>query len=465
MIPRSARGVHQRPTTERPAAARAECQIHRMRRYSAFLFLAAVLAAPPARAQEGRPAPGPVIDSGPPISVYLITMGQGDPYWARFGHNALWIRDRERGRDVAYNWGLFDFDEPGFLTRFLSGNTRYWMAGFDVWNMLQVYRFEKRTIEVQELALSSDAARELRDFVEWNELPENRTYRYDYYRDNCSTRIRDALDRVLAGQIRMATDTILSGRTYRWHTRRLLADHLSTYAGISLVLGRPADRDISRWEEMFIPMAMRDHLRTLQISDGQGNLRPLITGEWRLFEANRAPERAVPPSRTIPVLVFGVLTGAVIALLAWVGTGPRSRRAGRTAATTLIVMWSALAGLAGIAAAGMWAFTHHVFMYANANVLQFNPLSLALLGLMPFVTRARSESRLAHHAALAGLVILGLSVAGLIAQLIPAFRQSSAEVIALALPIHAGVAAAVWRLAHVYSDQEKRTSRPSSADL
>jgi hypothetical protein len=437
-----------------------------MRRYPAFLFLAAVLAAVPARAQEGRPAPGPAVDSGPPISVYLITMGQGDPYWARFGHNALWIRDRERGRDVAYNWGLFDFDEPGFLTRFLSGNTRYWMAGFDVWNMLQVYRFENRTIEVQELALSSDAARELRDFVEWNELPENRAYRYDYYRDNCSTRIRDALDRVLAGQIHMSTDTILTDRSYRWHTRRLLGDHLSTYAGISLVLGRPADRDISVWEEMFIPMAMRDHLRTLQISDGQGGRRPLVTAEWKLFEADRVPERPVPPSRTVPVLMFSVLTGAVMVLLAWAGTGPRGRRAARTGATTLIVTWSALAGLAGVAAAGMWAFTHHVFMYANANVLQFNAVSLVLLGLMPFVARARSESRLAHYSALAALVVLGLSIVGLIAQLIPAFRQDSAEVIALALPLHAGVAAAVWRLAHIHgSDQENRTSRPSSADL
>lgn len=388
---------------------------------------------------------------GPPVTVYLITMGQGDPYWARFGHNALWIRDRENGRDVAYNWGLFDFNEPGFLLRFLSGNTRYWMAGFDVWEMLNVYESENRTIDVQELALSDETARELRDFAEWNALPENRAYRYDYYRDNCSTRIRDALDRVLSGQIRLATDTVTTGTTYRWHTRRLLGDHALTYPGVSVVLGQPADRPISAWEEMFIPMQMRDHLRTLQVSDGAGGRRALVTNEWRLFTATRAAERTAPPNRTLPALLLGMLLGAVIAGLAWYGARPDGPRAARTAAVTLAGLWSALAGVAGLVAAGMWAFTHHEFMYANENVLQVNPLSLLLLGLLPFTTRADPDSRLTHYAALVALTVFGASLAGVLAGALPFMNQQSGEVIALALPLHAGVAAAVWRLAHGYT--------------
>jgi hypothetical protein len=96
----------------------------------------------------------------------------------------------------------------------------------------------------------------------------------------------------------------------------------------------------------------------------------------------------------------------------------------------------------------MWAFTHHEFMYANANVLQLNPLSLVLLALLPFTTRSPSESRLVHHATLVALTVLGLSAAGLLAGLLPFMYQRNGEVIALALPLHLGVAAAVWQLAH-----------------
>jgi hypothetical protein len=407
------------------------------------------LLAPALGAQQGAAPPGPMIDAdGPPISVYLLTMGQGDPYWARFGHNALWIRDREQQRDIAYNWGLFDFEEPGFLRRFLSGNTRYWMAGFDTWDMLQVYRHENRTIDVQELALSPEAARELRDFVEWNALPENREYRYDYYRDNCSTRIRDALDRILSGQIKLSTDSIITDHSYRWHTRRLLADHGTPYTGVQLVLGQPADRPISIWEEMFIPMEMRDHLRSVQVSDGAGGVQPLISGEWQLFAASRPPERDAPPDHRVPLTLLGILAGALVAGLAWYGTRAGGPRAARTAAASLAGFWSAAAGLSGLVAAAMWAFTHHEFMYANANVLQLNPLSLVLLALLPFTTRSPSESRLVHHATLVALTVLGLSAAGLLAGLLPFMYQRNGEVIALALPLHLGVAAAVWQLAH-----------------
>jgi hypothetical protein len=224
------------------------------------------------------------------VRVYLVTIGQGSPYWTRFGHNALWIHDRERGSDLAYNWGLFDFTEPGFLRGVLFGNPRYWMAGFELEGMLAAYRWENRSIDIQELALLPDDARRLRDFVEWNAQPENRAYRYDYYLDNCSTRIRDLLDRTLSGAIRAATDTGTTGETYRRHTKRLLVGAAS-FSMFSFLLGRPADQPISRWDEMFVPMLMRDYLRTIRVRDESGALVPLVKREWRAFIAQRAAER------------------------------------------------------------------------------------------------------------------------------------------------------------------------------
>jgi hypothetical protein len=421
-------------------------------RLARILFLSCLgLAAAAAPAQEPapRPVPSRVMDStGEALSVYLITVGQGDPYWTRFGHNAIWIRDRERGTDIAYNWGLFDFNEPGFLSRFLSGNTRYWMAGFDTWDMLEIYRSENRTIDVQELTLTPEQARGLQEFAEWNALPENRTYRYDYYLDNCSTRIRDAIDRVLSGQIRLATDSILTDHTYRWHTQRLLAGHAPTWGGITLVLGQPADAPITAWDEMFIPMLMRDHLRSVSVTDGAGGSRPLVSAEWRVFEPGRPSERAVAPNRTRLYTTIGLVLGLFIVALAWGAGRVGWPHVTRTALTMMTSAWSILAGAAGLVVTGMWALTHHIFMYANENVLQMTPLSLALALLIPLSVRSRPDARTAHWATLLAFTIAGLSLIGFLVQALPMMSQRNGEIIGLALPLHLATAYAMWQLTH-----------------
>ena len=176
----------------------------------------AVPVAPPA-ATSARPATGP----GSELSVTLITFGVGEQVWERFGHNALWIHDARLGTDVAYNWGLFDFEQPGFFRRFLTGDTKYWMAGEDAYTMVTAYHNIGRPITLQRLNLTPTQALALRDFVEHNALEENKYYRYDYFRDNCSTRLRDAIDRALGGALRAATDTMHTTMSYRSESLRL----------------------------------------------------------------------------------------------------------------------------------------------------------------------------------------------------------------------------------------------------
>ena len=130
-----------------------------------------------------------------------MTMGPGKAVWERFGHNAIWIHDPERGTDQAYNYGLFDLRQEKFLVRFLQGRMWYWMQGFPAQAYVELYRRANRSVWIQELEMPANAKRELQEFLEWNERPENRFYHYDYYRDNCSTRVRDALDRALGGRI------------------------------------------------------------------------------------------------------------------------------------------------------------------------------------------------------------------------------------------------------------------------
>ena len=190
---------------------------------------------------------------GSELTVYLMTMGQGDQVWERYGHNAIGIRNRLTNSDIVFNWGIFSFEEPGFIGRFLRGETMYWMAGLDAAASVAQYRMLNRTVEVQELNLSPPQRLELLNFIRWNAQEENKFYRYDYFLDNCSTRVRDALNRVLGGAIKMATDTMQTGTSYRWHALRLMAEDRLTTVGVNIGLGRPTDRHITAWEEMFIP--------------------------------------------------------------------------------------------------------------------------------------------------------------------------------------------------------------------
>src|SRR3954454_9170046 len=122
-----------------------------------------------------------------------------------------------------------------------------WMQGFPAQSYVESYRRANRSVWVQELYISPEQRRELQAFLQWNEEPEHRFYHYDYYRDNCSTRVRDALDQVLGGAIREQTSAVPTGTTYRFHTQRLTANDPLISTGLLLALGERVDRPISAW--------------------------------------------------------------------------------------------------------------------------------------------------------------------------------------------------------------------------
>ena len=394
-----------------------------------------------AAAQEASPPPR--LPASPPesLTVYLMTMGPGKRVWERFGHNAIWIHDPVRGTDQAYNYGLFDFHQQNFLLRFIQGRMWYWMQGFPAESYIEQYRRANRSVWVQELEMAPQARRELQEFLEWNERPENRFYHYDYYRDNCSTRIRDALDRALGGRIHQTTQSALTNRTYRFHTLRLTANDPPVYSGLLLALGQPVDRPISAWEEMFLPLAMREHLRELTVAGKDGAPVPLVRSERTLFEATEPTPPSTPPFWLPFYLAIGLALGGSA-----YGLGIRARRSrpARLGFLMLTWMWVLVTGTAGVVLAGLWGLTDHAAAYYNENILQMNILALPLVWLLPgFVRGRRSSARFALRLATA---VAAISVVGLVLKLLPQFYQINAQVIALALPAHAGVAAGLWRL-------------------
>ena len=403
-----------------------------MRRGLAIALAMAVFISPGALAQtpEGEP--------GSEYTISLVTMGPGKYVWERFGHNAIRVTDSRTGADTAYNYGMFDFGHENFFTNFARGEMDYWMEGADANRMFRAYMRDDRSVWVQVLDLTPKQRLELVEFLRWNEQPENRFYRYHYYYDNCSTRVRDAIDRVLGGSIRSATDTVASGATYRSHTRRLTENDVFVYTGINIGLSRPTDRPISEWEEMFLPLALRERVRDITVTDDSGRVRPLVVSEETLYlSTGQAPPDA-PPTWWPRYLAVGLIIGG---LLAFTGRRRHESRGARTVFVIVGMLWGLVAGIAGMALAYLWLLTAHITSYANENLLQFFPLSLALVALVPLTVHRPALWAAARRVAIA---VAALSAVGLLLKLVPG-SQVNAEIIAFALPIHVGLVIGLGR--------------------
>jgi hypothetical protein len=406
------------------------------------VLLAAVVSMPAASQTQMQTPATP--EPGSQLTVYLLTMGPGDQVWEKFGHDAIWIHDEANHSDIAYHWGLFDFADKEFFPRFIQGRMRYSMGAFDMNETVDAYRRANRTVWAQQLNFSPAQRTRLAEFIAWNIQPQNRFYHYDYFRDNCSTRVRDALDRAIGGVIQRATENVSSHSTYRFHTARLTQDDWPVFTGTLMGLGQPTDSDISAWEEMFLPVRMMDRLRTLRVAGANGS-EPLVLNERVLVQATRAPEDAQVRRGILSYLEISLVILAFGLALWFVGKSGAS-----LGLLTLATAWSVVAGVAGVLLAGLWAFTDHLYSYRNENVLQLNPLSLVVAVLLirlmwkrrrvPDMTPSRSTIGSA-------LLVASLSALGFVLQILPAFYQVNGDVIALALPLHLGVLVALLGLA------------------
>lgn len=445
---RKSRGAKSGLPEGNPQLIRPRCGPGRVAwRLGATLLGGALLAANGGAHAQTPAAADAAREPGSELTVYLMTIGPGAAVWEKFGHNAIWISDASTGSDLAYNYGMFSFAEPGYLRRFLAGDMQYWMEPFSGPGSARAYAQANRSVWVQELNLSPAQRVRLRDFLEWNARPENRVYRYDYYRDNCSTRVRDAIDRAIGGALRAATEATPTGTTYRSHSLRLTATEPLTYTGLLLGLGPMVDHPISAWEESFIPMRLREHVRAVTVPGPDGTPAPLVLSERTLFESTGEPPPDTAPDRTAAYLLFGAGLGALFVLL---GRAGRTSTIAATAFLALAIAWSATVGLFGVILAALWAFTDHAAAYANENLFQVNPLPLALAVALPLARRRPGAARAAVALATA---IAAIAVLGFVLQLLPALDQVNGGIIALVLPVHLALAV-VLRWSHLSPERD-----------
>jgi hypothetical protein len=382
-----------------------------------FIVFALLLLGWPLYAQAGvANAPGASLE------VSLITYGPGDTYWERFGHDAIELRDSASGESVTFNYGVFDFDEKGFLLHFAAGRMHYLMDAAPTEVDQQYYVQVGRSVTRQPLAFTPAQAADLRDFLLWNLRPENVRYDYDYYADNCATRVRDALDKALGGLLKQQLEARPGGMTYRQQTARLMSQQAWLMLILDLGLGPYADQPLTAWQESFLPMVLQSEMRHVTVKDASGATHPLVQDEKVL-----SPNHLVPPPETAPDLrlPLGIAGLAFAALLA------AARRFLPTIYALLGSLYLVLAGLVGIALLVLWTLTTHHSAWANANLLLFNPLAFALL---PALWRSRRGT--APSRRIDALVILQLlaTLAAILLHLLPGVVQQNQPWLLFALP-------------------------------
>jgi hypothetical protein len=386
-----------------------------------------------------QPSPTTVPAPENDLKVSIITLGPGSRVEERYGHNMLRIR-RAGGGDVSFNWGVFDFDDPAFMRNFVAGRLWYWMAPMRTDALLDEYIRQDRQIWEQELNLTPAQCNMLLDFCDYNAEPQNSRYKYDYFRDNCSTRVRDAVDRVIGDQIRKATEGVMSDRTFRSESERLMAPDRLAYTGLSFILGHPTDEPISRYQEMFIPMRMREIMNGIQITGPDGQLVPLVSREVVLHASKTRFERARPPFWVPWYLLIGVALGA--AAVGAEGMRRKQRRWVSRGLALLAVLWCLVSGLGAVVMLDLWFFSDHAAVRPNENILQWTVLVLPLVLILPLGLRGRRFAirwwlYLSSAAA-------GLSILGLLFQALPMMDQVNGNIVALAVPANVGLAYAAW---------------------
>lgn len=393
-------------------------------------LLALLLACSPGLAQTRDVARAASADAASPAPrIGVLTMGPGEIFWERFGHDAIVVEDAASGARTSYNFGYFDLEEDGFFGRFARGEMQYMLVALPMEQDLRYYQAVGRGAALQWLDLEPAQARSLAADLAQNAKPENARYRYDYYTDNCTTRVRDALDRALGGQLRRQLQGRSRGDTYRSESLRLASPDPWMWLGIDLGLSRFADRALSRWEQGFLPRRLADDLREARHADG----RPLVVEEIELLPQRLRPEPEEGGNPLLPWLLAGVLGAVVILLLA--------RATPRALAGLALSFWLAC-GLLGLVLLLGWIFSGHQAMWANRNLLLLSPLCLLLLPGGWDALRGRVPSPMFRGVLLAVAVLAALACLPLWLQPQP---QRNGHWIALLLPLHAALAM-VWRL-------------------
>ncbi|WP_422081104.1 DUF4105 domain-containing protein [Ulvibacterium sp.] len=300
-----------------------------------------------------------------PLSrISVLTCGSGSDLYTTFGHSAFRVNDPSLGIDVVYNYGTFDFNPPTFYFEFAQGKLLYALSRQKMDRFLNVYKYENRWVKEQILDLTLPQRQELFRFLEVNNRPENRMYKYDFFYDNCASKIWDVLREVYGEQLQLKEGYLKNLYTFR----ELIHQHLETNSwsafGIDLALGSVIDKIASPKEHMFLPIYVMQQLEGSQLGG-----KPIAYATKTLLQTLPVKEN----NNFFLTPLFWLL---IVLAIVWITTfiDFKKNKRSRWLDFALFV----ITGLAGCLIFYLWFLTDHTATVGNFNILWAFPLNLVL---------------------------------------------------------------------------------------
>lgn len=296
--------------------------------------------------------------------VSILICAPGDDLYSTFGHAAIRINDPINHIDNVYNYGTFNFDTPNFYLKFVRGQLDYMMSVSRYKYFVRSYMYEKRWIKEHVLDLTNEQKNEVFAFLQNNALPENKYYRYDFFYDNCATRVKDVIKNVLNDELTLPKKITEEGQTFRDLIHIYLKGHDWERFGINLALGRPTDKVVSMEEATFLP----DYLGTAfkkSIININGKKKPLIKASHFLYKPINNTKKS-----SIIILPFVVFTIIALIVLIFTFFEIKNKKYFLILDKTLFFV----SGLTGIVILTLWFGTEHTTVINNWNILWAMPL-------------------------------------------------------------------------------------------
>jgi hypothetical protein len=313
-------------------------------------------------------AKGQYIQLSDQTQVSLLTISAGEELYSTFGHSAIRINDPINGIDENYNYGSFDFEAEGFYVKFLRGTLPYEISSYEFSREFQYWtslEYQGRGVIQQVLNLNQEQKQKVYELLVENLRPENKQYRYKFFFDNCSTRLKDIFKSACGDSLTFSS-AIHPDSTYRQWIDKYAKENNKLWSdfAMDIAIGIPSD-DTTGWEgAMFLPYNLMDAFEGAQISRN-GKKEPFVILNRTLAERRISN----PQEKLTPILFFGLLF--VIALfITWreVNTGKVNKWFDKILFTTT--------GLSGVIFCLLWFATDHGVTNQNFNLLWSFPLVL-----------------------------------------------------------------------------------------
>lgn len=294
------------------------------------------------------------------IQVSLLTCGAGDEIYSVFGHTAVRIVDSNSGTDIVYNYGTFDGYDDNFEINFMRGKLKYYISEETFEDFISMYQMEGRWVEEQILHTSEQEKKQIQDYLLINMQPENRAYKYDFFFDNCATRIRDIFTQT-HGQAFKYPNVLPDGKslTFRTLINRYLAKNPWERFGINILLGSKIDQKMTNAQIMFLPDYLQDGIEGATLNGKQFAER-----KNRIINETKGVQES---DFTIWIVLIGLLLLTVLGHYT-----PQLRLLG-VIMTNLILFTT---GILGLLILTMWFATDHQTCANNFNILWALPTNL-----------------------------------------------------------------------------------------